>query len=446
MLSRSLLLVPANKSGSQTAESGGFRQRTALRGRIGPCAVQLHVAMRAASGFSPLLHDNSLESGDEKQYRRDCVTFCAMTLSPCRSDSPRSCRSWRVRSSPRACRRHPPNASQDWSTSHQHRSGKFPPCDAGSVPHQSGACGLKVGWRLCPAAINLPSSQLGHGLQIYNDTETAGAAGDMAAISQPIDRARLSPSVRSRPNECLGGAQTLALVGCGFEGNTDPRSFVPSTNPFGDARCASAIFGSRPWLSLRTRRQRTLLVKSFSVGTTSYLSRERTSSLPARTATTRSCNPNGSKPGAFAVAIEAGCARGRGLHLADKFMSFTTSRWRNTSTKSPPSYRPMVDQIRIFLGMPTIDATIGEIVAGNKTGSGSNSEPIIVIPIGMAIAQVCPSASRVPYCLGWQRGMISNDQRAVATPHIFGDEIDSPCPSRPTAPSFVNHMPCSLAT
>ena len=38
--------------------------------------------------------------------------------------------------------------------------------------------------------------------------------------------------------------------------------------------------------------------------------------------------------------------------------------------------------------MPTVHATIGEIVAGEKSGRDSDDERIIAIPIGMAICDI----------------------------------------------------------
>jgi len=38
--------------------------------------------------------------------------------------------------------------------------------------------------------------------------------------------------------------------------------------------------------------------------------------------------------------------------------------------------------------MPAVDATIGQIVAGEKPGRGTAAERVVVIPIGMAICDV----------------------------------------------------------
>jgi ornithine cyclodeaminase/alanine dehydrogenase-like protein (mu-crystallin family) len=96
------------------------------------------------------------------------------------------------------------------------------------------------------------------------------------------------------------------------------------------------------------------------------------------------------RPGAFAVGIEGGCAfTAEALHSADKFVVDDIplaeyfdriGRDRVTEDGRPDPEFPG--------GMPTVSATIGQIVSGKKPGRTSSDERIVAIPIGMAISDV----------------------------------------------------------
>ena len=100
--------------------------------------------------------------------------------------------------------------------------------------------------------------------------------------------------------------------------------------------------------------------------------------------------PEWFKPGAFGVGIEGGCAyTAEALHQADKFIVDDIAlaeyfdeigRDRKTADGQPDPEFPG--------GMPTVYATIGEIVTGKKPGRDSDDERIIAIPIGMAICDI----------------------------------------------------------
>ena len=114
--------------------------------------------------------------------------------------------------------------------------------------------------------------------------------------------------------------------------------------------------------------------------------------------------PEWFKPGAFGVGIEGGCAyTAEALHQADKFIVDDIAlaeyfdqigRDRKTEDGQPDPEFPG--------GMPTIYATIGEIVAGKKRGRDSDDERIVAIPIGMAICDVAVAHLRVPIPVGPQ--------------------------------------------
>jgi ornithine cyclodeaminase/alanine dehydrogenase-like protein (mu-crystallin family) len=110
-------------------------------------------------------------------------------------------------------------------------------------------------------------------------------------------------------------------------------------------------------------------------------------------------------PGAFGVGIEGGCAyTAEALHQADKFIVDDVAlaeyfdrigRDRKTDDGQPDPEFPG--------GMPTIYATIGEIVAGKKRARDSNDERIVAIPIGMAICDV--AVAHLAYHRAVERGI-----------------------------------------
>lgn len=96
------------------------------------------------------------------------------------------------------------------------------------------------------------------------------------------------------------------------------------------------------------------------------------------------------KPGAFGVGIEGGCAyTAEALSQADKFIVDDVElaeyfdrigRDRLTADGEPDPEFPG--------GMPSIYATIGQIVVGQKAARQSDQERIVAIPIGMAICDI----------------------------------------------------------
>ena len=251
--------------------------------------------------------------------------------------------------------------------------------------HQLGACGLKwVGGFSQNYQRDLPNVT---GVQIYNDTETGVPLAIMdCSYLTGLRTAAVSAIVAQR---CASvGAQTLALVGCGFEGSMHLRFLtaqIPSLR------------------QVRLRDTRDSAMAALKDRASAYFDGE-----IVLCANNESCvngadvictctngdehivRPEWFKPGAFAVGIEGGCAyTPEALHLADKFIVDDVAlanyfdeigRDRKTADGQPDPEFPG--------GMPTVYATIGEIVTGKKRGRDSDDERIIAIPIGMAICDI----------------------------------------------------------
>jgi ornithine cyclodeaminase/alanine dehydrogenase len=251
--------------------------------------------------------------------------------------------------------------------------------------HQLGACGLKwVSGFAQNYQRDLPNV---NGLQVYNDTETGVPLAIMdCSYLTGLRTAAVSSIVARRC--AVAGAQTLALVGCGFEGSMHLRFLtaqIPSLRQvrLRDVR-ASAMAALKDQAS------------AYFPGEIALCSDNETCVNGADVIAT--CT-NGDeqimrsewfKPGAFAVGLEGGCAyTAEALHLADKFIVDDIAlakyfdeigRDRKTADGRPDPEFPG--------GMPTIYATIGELVAGKKIGRDFDNERIIAIPIGMAICDV----------------------------------------------------------
>ncbi len=251
--------------------------------------------------------------------------------------------------------------------------------------HQLGACGLKwVGGFSRNHERDLPNVT---GLQVYNDTETGVPLAIMdCSYLTGLRTAAVSSIVAQRC--AVVGAQTLALVGCGFEGGMHLR--------FLTAQIASL-------LQVRLRDIRDSAMATLKDRASAYFSGEIVlcpddeSCINGADVIATCTNgdeqlirPEWFKQGAFAVGIEGGCAfRAEALHLADKFIvdDVELAKYfdeighdRKTADGRPDPEYPG--------GMPTVYATIGEIVAGKKKARDSDQERIIAIPIGMGICDV----------------------------------------------------------
>lgn len=266
--------------------------------------------------------------------------------------------------------------------------------------HGLGACGLK--W-VAGFAKNyqqeLPNVT---GLQVYNDTATGIPLCIMdCSYLTGLRTAAVSAIVAKR---CAAShAQSLALVGCGFEGTMHLRFLT------------AELSGIRQ-IRLRDVREQAMTVLKRQAA--EYFNGEIVLCPDNKTcvdgADVISTCTNGDdhiiqpewfKSGAFGVGIEGGCAyTAEALHLADKFIVDDIalaeyfdriSRDRKTEDGEPDPEFPG--------GMPTIHATIGEIVAGKKHGRDSDEERIVAIPIGMAICDV--AVAHLAYHSALDRGI-----------------------------------------
>jgi ornithine cyclodeaminase/alanine dehydrogenase-like protein (mu-crystallin family) len=198
-------------------------------------------------------------------------------------------------------------------------------------------------------------------------------------------------------------AHTLALVGCGFEGAMHVRFFTTELSTL---------------RQIRLRDVRDQAMQSLRERAADYFDGEIVACANNETcingADVISTCTNGDehivraewfKPGAFGVGIEGGCAyTAEALQQADKFIVDDIAlaeyfdrigRDRKTEDGQPDPEFPG--------GLPTVYATIGEIVAGKKSGRDSNDERIIAIPIGMAICDL--AVARLAYQTALAQGM-----------------------------------------
>jgi ornithine cyclodeaminase/alanine dehydrogenase len=240
------------------------------------------------------------------------------------------------------------------------------------------------------------------GVQIYNDTATGIPLAIMdCSYMTGLRTAAVSAIVAKRcakPN-----AHTLALVGCGFEGTMHLRFFT------------TAIPTLR---QIRLRDVRDQAMQSLRERAADYFDGEILPCADNETcisgADVISTCTNGDehivraewfKAGAFGVGIEGGCAyTAEALHQADKFIVDDIAlaeyfdrigRDRKTEDGQPDPEFPG--------GLPAVYATIGEIVAGKKSGRDSNDERIIAIPIGMAICDL--AVARLVYQTALAQGI-----------------------------------------
>lgn len=266
--------------------------------------------------------------------------------------------------------------------------------------HQLGACGLKwVAGFAKNYRADLPNVT---GLQVFNDTATGIPLAVMdCSYLTALRTAAVSTIVAERC--AAAGAETLALVGCGFEGTMH-------------LRCLTARIPTLQAVRLRDVRDEAMAAlqkqaASYFDGRIELCADNATCVSGADIICTCTngdehiVRPEWFAPGAFGVGIEGGCAyTAEALQMADKFIVDDVAlaeyfdrigRDRKTEDGEPDPEFPG--------GMPTIYATIGQIVAGQKPARDSDDERIIAIPIGMAICDV--AVAHLAYHAALDRGI-----------------------------------------
>jgi ornithine cyclodeaminase/alanine dehydrogenase-like protein (mu-crystallin family) len=251
--------------------------------------------------------------------------------------------------------------------------------------HQLGACGLKwVGGFAQNYRRDLPNVT---GLQVYNDTETGIPLAIMDCSYLTGLRTAAVSAIAART--CAASqASTLALVGCGFEGTMHLRF----------------LLNELPALrQVRLRDIREEAMQALKERASAYFDGEiilcSDNAACVQGADVIATCTNGDAqiiesewfhPGAFAVGIEGGCAfTAEALHAADKFIvdDIALAEYfdRIGRDRKTPDGRPDPE---FPGGMPSIYATIAEVVCGRKPGRDSDGERIVAIPIGMAICDI----------------------------------------------------------
>lgn len=248
-----------------------------------------------------------------------------------------------------------------------------------------GACGLKwVGGFARNGDRGLPSVT---GIQIYNDTETgvplavmdcSHLTGLRTAAVSTVAALRLSVS---RP-------RVLGLAGCGFQGGMHLEMLCAVFPSLETVRLMDVRTQSAYGLAERARRYFSGAIEVCTSGETCF--RDADLIVTCTPGDDQVVSPSSFKAGAFGVGIEGGCAyTAAALHLADKFLVDDVplanyfdelGRHRTKADGTPDPEFPG--------GMPTVYATLGEIVAGKKPGRQRQEERIVAIPIGMSICDI----------------------------------------------------------
>lgn len=265
---------------------------------------------------------------------------------------------------------------------------------------QLDACGLKwVGGFARNFERDLPNVT---GIQVYNDTETGVPLAIMeCGYMTGLRTAAVSAIAASL---CAAdGAETLALAGCGFEGSMHLwflTHLIPSLRRV-------RLRDIRPDAMTRLKEQAAGYFSGEIVTCADDASCLKDADVIATCTNgdAQLVRAEWFKPGAFAVGIEGGCAfTADALHSADTFIVDDVAlakyfdeigRDRTTADGRPDPEFPG--------GMPSIDATIGELVAGTKPGRQSRDERIIAVPIGMAICDV--ALAHLVYTTAVERGV-----------------------------------------
>jgi len=263
-----------------------------------------------------------------------------------------------------------------------------------------GACGLKwVGGFAKNRLRDLPNVT---GIQVFNDTET-GIPLAIMECGYLTGLRTAAVSAIALEHVARAGATTLALVGCGFEGTMHLRFITELLPSISTVRLRDVHDAAMERLAEAAR--------GYFSGTVVTCASVEECLAGADVICT--CT-NGDDQivrlelfaaGAAAVGIEGGCAfTAEGLHAADRFVVDDVAlaeyfdrigRDRTTADGRPDPEFPG--------GMPAVDATIGQLVAGERPGRVSAAERVVVIPIGMAICDV--ALAHLAYRTALDRGI-----------------------------------------
>jgi ornithine cyclodeaminase/alanine dehydrogenase len=263
-----------------------------------------------------------------------------------------------------------------------------------------GACGLKwVGGFPRNREQDLPNVT---GVQVFNDPDTGVPLAIMdCGYLTGLRTAAVSASIA----RCCAreGAETLALVGCGFEGAMHLRFLAHALPQLRSIR----LNDIRPEAMVALREEG---AKIFGGAIEICESPEDC----IRGADVISTCTNGDVqiiekewfvPGAFGVGIEGGCAyKEEALHQADKFIVDDiplVEYFQNISLEHPDEEGNICEEFPG--GIPPVYATIGEVISGRKKARDSDDERIVAIPIGLAICDV--SLAKAVYGMARERGI-----------------------------------------
>lgn len=262
------------------------------------------------------------------------------------------------------------------------------------------ACGLKwVGAFARNAERDLPNVS---GVQIFNDTATGIPLAIMECAYLTGLRTAAVSAIVAR--ECAAeGAETLGLVGCGFEGTKHVRFLTHEIPSLRTVR----LYDIRPEAVARLADE----VAEYFDGEIVRCDDVAQCLDGADVITTctdgsaQVIRPEYFKAGAVAVGIEGGCAfTAEALQSADKFVVDDEELTRYFDAIGQERFTEDGEPDPEFPGgMPEVYATIGQLVTGRRPGRENVEERIVSTPIGMAIADV--ALTRLAYDIAVERGI-----------------------------------------
>lgn len=250
-----------------------------------------------------------------------------------------------------------------------------------------GAAGLKwVGGFAKNGTRDLPSVT---GIQVCNDVDTGIPLAVMdCAYLTGLRTAAVSAVIAKR---CArADASVLAICGCGFQGGMHLRFLLKSLPGIRKVRLSDVRDGAAAALAKRAKDEG-IFDGEIEVCATSERCISGADVISTCTnGDEQIIQPDWFNPGAFGVGIEGGCAyTAQALHQADKFIVDDIPQAEYFQKISIGRKTEKGDDCPEFPGgLPPVYSTIGDIVAGKKSGRDSEAERIIAIPIGMAICDI----------------------------------------------------------
>ena len=185
-------------------------------------------------------------------------------------------------------------------------------------------------------------------------------------------------------------ASVLAVCGCGFQGGMHLHFLLKALPGIRKVRLSDVRAGAAEALAKRAKEEGIFDGEIEACATSEGCISGADVISTCTNGDEQIIDPGWFKPGAFGVGIEGGCAyTAKALHQADKFIVDDIPQAEYFQKISIGRKTEKGEDCPEFPGgLPPVYATIGDIVAGKKSGRDSDEERIVAIPIGMAICDI----------------------------------------------------------